>query len=211
MSNKIERTTNEIIERSFHEKYQDRVGWFVEGINKDMLHNNSKELLKVLKENNILVNKKNFKLLEIGAGGCRNLKYILDEYPKIKFYANDLHQAASFKNMHESIREVIHFYEGKTQDIIKEFSSNSINLLIDSDHLVHINYTDTNKILDYINNTMKPNYFLVRSITIDDPMKKGCPYHKHNFNKKLTNYKEIFYKLSDNCKRWYIKIFKLNI
>ena len=203
--NIFQRDGHEIIKSDFNELYQDLVGWMCD----KKLHNNSLELLTILTNHNILTNNSNYKILEIGAAGCRNLKYIHDEYPDIQYFANDLHKDASFKNMHKSMRDVIRFYEGKTQDVIKNFSSNSIDLLIDSDHLVHVNYTDTNKILNYINNTIKPKHFLIRSVLKNNPKRKPCPYHKHDYNKQLTNYKEIFYKVSDQHTNWYIKLFKL--
>lgn len=208
---KNERDGNEIINTSFTKKYQDKLGWFPNASNSEMLHNNSKELLEIINKYKIIDNNKNYKVLEIGAAGCRNLKYIYDKYPQIQYFANDLHKKASFKNMHSSIKKVINFYQGKTQDIIKKFTPNSVDLLIDSDHLVHVNYTDTIEIVNYINKTIKPKYFLIRSITFDMPRREFQPYHKHDFNKLLTNYEEILYKLSDNDKNWYIKLFKLKI
>lgn len=208
---KNERDGNEIINTAFSEKYQNKLGWFHNASNSNVLHDNSKELLEIINKYEIIDNNKDYKLLEIGAAGCRNLKYIYDKYPQIQYFANDLHKEASFKNMHPSIKKVINFYEGKTQDIIKKFTPNSVDLLIDSDHLVHVNYTDTIEIVNYINKTIKPKYFLIRSVTIDNPKRKTQPYHKHDFNKLLTNYEEIFYKISDNDKSWYIKLFKLKI
>lgn len=202
--NTFERDGNEIIKTSFDKPYQNLVGWMCG----EKLHNNSLELLSVLNNHNILTNNSNYKILEIGAAGCRNLKYIHDEYPDIQYFANDLHKDASFKNMHQSIKNVVNFFEGKTQNVIENFKENSVDLLIDSDHLVHVNYRDTNNILNYINNTIKPKHFLIRSVLKNNPKRK-IPYHKHDFNKQLTNYEEIFYKLSDNANLWYIKLFKL--
>ena len=74
MEKKFERTSNDILSKAFSEKYQNKVGWFKNSKNSDLLHNNSKELLDVLNENKIINNNKNYKVLEIGAAGCRNLK-----------------------------------------------------------------------------------------------------------------------------------------
>ena len=207
----LERKTEEILSK-FPKEYQNKVGHY--GKYHKILHNNSKELLNILINNNVLINNEKYKIMEIGSGGCRNLKYIQDKYPKINFYANDLHKEFSFKNMHINMQKVINFYENTTQNIIKNFKKDDFNLIIDIDHLVHINYTDGKNILNTINNIIQPKYFVTRSIYKEDTT-RNIPYFKHDFNKTLTNYKEIFYKLSDSNKidagnKWYIKLFKLN-
>jgi len=188
--------------KKFKKSYQNGVGFFC----KKKLHKNSLELLEVINQYRVIDNNKNYNILEIGGGGCRNLKYIQDIYPKINFYANDLHKE-SIGNMHKNIKRVIHFYDEPTQIFIKKIKE-KFDLIIDSDHLVHVNYNDNINILNHINNVMKPKYFLIRSITIDNPNRR-IPYHKHDFNKYLTNFEEIYYKLSVSDKNWYIKLFKL--
>ena len=152
MGKQFERYGSEIIKNDFTPEYQNGVGHFGD----QNLHKNSLELIKIINKSKIIFNENTFKVLEIGAAGCRNLKYIQDEYNNIQFFANDLHKNASFKNMHDNIKNVINFYEEPTQTFIKKWDKNDFNLIIDSDHLVHINYTDSNKILTHINNIIQP-------------------------------------------------------
>jgi len=199
----FEKNRDDII-KTFKKEYQNKVGFF----SKDFLHNNSKELLEIIKKFEIINNNSDYKVLEVGAGGCRNLTYINNEFPNIQLFANDLHKEESLKNTHPSIKNKINFYGEPTQTFITQFNENNFDLIIDSDHLVHINYTDTKSIINHINNIIKPTYFLIRSITIDNPH-RSIPYHKHNFNDILSNYEEIYHTLSKNDSKWYIKLFKL--
>ena len=146
--------------------------------------------------------------MEIGAAGCRNLKYINDCYPNVQLFANDLHRQASFKNMHDDIKEKINFYEESTQTFIKKFKRDDFNLVIDSDHLVHVNYRDVEEIVGVLNTILQPQYILIRSVVKNNPNRKPCPYYKHDFSKLLTHYDEIHYSISKNAHHWYIKLYK---
>ena len=139
--------------------YQQKVGWDGPAV----LHHNSQQLVEVIKENNLLFNGMN--IFEIGAGGNRNLKYINDYATEkgieINLSSNDLHRKESLAGTHESIRDKINFWEADTLSfMVANGKSLDVDLLISSDHLMHVEKTSVITILDIIRDDINPKYIL---------------------------------------------------
>ena len=98
----------------FPHDYQNAVGMNASST----LHENSKELVKLLKQHNILNSES--KIFELGTGPARNLHYINGEFKTNNIYYSDLFAESSKNNMSESIKNIITFYEGDSQDIIDD-------------------------------------------------------------------------------------------
>lgn len=150
---------------------------------KKKLHDNSKELVQLLKDNDIL--KDNLSIFELGAGPCRNLSYIYKENNTIKLYANDLWKNASFDNMDNSIKEIINFYEADTLSLLRN-NNIKVDLMISSDHLMHIK--DIIEIMKLITNKWRPNYLLLREY---NGVSKKDFVHVHDYN-SIENYDLIY-------------------
>lgn len=142
----------------FDKEYQKLVGYN----SPEVLHLNSQELVSVLKKFDVL--KDDIHVFEIGSGGARNLKYINDANPTIKLSANDLYKDASFEQMHESIKDKITFYEMDTLSLVQNVNPSHIDLLVASDHLMHIEKEIVEEIVDLISNKWKPDYILLREV-----------------------------------------------
>ncbi len=191
-----------IYKEKFGPEYQNLVG-----MNSPTdLHRNSLELVDVLLEKNILKN--NIKVFEIGAAGCRNLKYINDYNPNIELFANDLHKEASMKNCHEFIKDKVNFYEKDTLSLFKDMDI-KVDLLIASDHLMHIDTESVNIIVNLINTKWKPHYVLLREVkSSGHKPNRTFPRLHHNFN--FFSYKEVLYRNSiTNPDLYYVKLFEI--
>ena len=92
------------------------------------LHENSKELVEILKNNNILNSKSS--VFELGSGPARNLHYIHKEFQTNNIYCSDLFHAASVSNMSNEIKQIVTFYEGDSQDIIDNNILNDLDLFL---------------------------------------------------------------------------------
>ena len=92
------------------------------------LHENSIELVKLLKQHNILNSES--KIFELGAGPARNLHYINGEFKTNNIYCSDLFAESSKNNMSESIKNIITFYEGDSQDIIDDNIIKDLDLFL---------------------------------------------------------------------------------
>jgi trans-aconitate methyltransferase len=170
-----------------------------------VLHKNSVELRK------ILINKIDFTnvhhIYEIGSGPCRNLFYLFDYFPDKKYSCSDLSKAESFKEMNPLIREVINFHEGDSEFAVKELKD--VDLLICSDHLMHLQYEKAENILNFVKDFLKPKYIILREV-----MKEfETPLHPrlyHDYQKLESCYSVIHYSVSVNAKEYFIKIYELN-
>jgi hypothetical protein len=190
----------------FNEQYQDRVGHFPKY---QFLTNNSIELAEFLNETGVI--KDGMTIFEIGAAGCRNLKYIHDLNNNINLFANDLYESASKKNMHESISGKINFIEMDTlsmfeSDMSSILSDNKIDLLISSDHLMHIDKLSVISILNHINTKWKPKYICLRELLSKsgEEIDRVWPRVYHEYDKLLSkNYKLISKGDCSNRPEWY--------
>jgi len=185
----------------FPEGYQSAVG-----INaRAMLHNNSVELVSILKNNNILDSTSS--VFELGAGPARNLHYMHKEFKINKLYCSDLFLQASFDNMSDDIKEIITFYEGDSQDIIDNNFIPNLDLFLVSDHFMHLQYDKADYIIKKILSTWKPNYIMLREIKkeFETP---NHPRLFHNYDQFLSDYEMIEENTSKQCDAYFIWLLK---
>lgn len=142
----------------FPEGYQSAVGMSA----RSALHQNSQELVSILKENSLPVS--NFKVFELGAGPARNLHYILEEFPGVKLYCSDLFRGASMNQMSPPVRDNIIFYEGDSEDVINENIIDNLDLFLVSDHFMHLQYEKADNIIKSVINKWKPKYVMLREL-----------------------------------------------
>ena len=192
----------------FNRSYQDRVGQYPRH---SFLTNNSIELAKFLNDNNLL--KDNINIFEMGSGGCRNLKYINDLNKTVNLFASDLYKDASFKNMHESIKDKVTFIEMDTLTLVRNFENDyDIDILISSDHLMHIDKESVVEIIDKIKTKLKPKYVLLRELfsKVGEEINRDWPrvYHEYNLE-DVYDIVEVV-KCSKNPEWYSLKLYKLN-
>lgn len=188
--------------------YQSRVGQWPKY---EFLTKNSIELANFLNKNKLL--KDSVNIFEIGSGGCRNLKYINDLNENVNLFANDLNKVSSFKHMHESVKEKVTFYEKDTLSLVRETELEfDIDILISSDHLMHVDEESVIEIIKIIKTKWKPKYILLRELFSKDGHKPDRVWPRMYHDYEL----EDFYKLIDvgecsNKPEWYsLKLYKLN-
>lgn len=184
----------------FPSSYQKYVG--MKG--KQILHKNSKELCLIL---NTLVNLNNKHIFEIGSAGCRNLYYIWKENNNIKISASDLFKESSLEYTHPDIKNIVNFYEGDSEDIVKEIDFSNVDIILFSDHLMHLEYEKANNILKEISNNIKPEYILIREIKkeFEDV---NHPRLYHNYDQLDINYDIIYDGESEQNNNYFIKLYK---
>ena len=165
----------------FPEGYQSAVGMGAHS----RLHENSKELVEILKNNNILNSKSS--VFELGSGPARNLHYIHKEFQTNNIYCSDLFHAASVSNMSNEIKQIVTFYEGDSQDIIDNNILNDLDLFLVSDHFMHLQYDKADYIIKKIMSDWNPNYIMLRELKkeFETP---NHPRLFHDYNQFLTNY-----------------------
>ncbi len=187
--------------------YQERVGHWPKY---DFLTKNSIELANFLDSHKLL--KDEINIFEMGSAGCRNLKYINDLNENVNLFANDLNKENSFKNMHNSIKNKVKFYESDTLSLVSENEPDvDIDILISSDHMMHIDKESVIEIIDKIKDKWKPKYILLRELFSKDGEETNriWPRVYHEFNL------EDVYELVDvgecsNMPEWYsLKLYKL--
>lgn len=180
--------------KRFPKEYQTKVG-----INaRPMLHDNSKELVSILKQNSIPVS--GFKVFELGSGGARNLHYILKEFPGVKLYCSDLFEESSKTQMSQEVLNEITFYEGDSEDIVNANPIKDLDLLLVSDHFMHLQYKKADNIIKTIIKDWQPKYIMLREIKkeFETP---NHPRLFHNYKQFLDNYflKSNTSSKQDNC------------
>jgi len=188
--------------KRFPDNYQRKVGWHANS----KLHKNSEELAKILVDNEVL--KDGLKIFEIGAGGGRNLKYIWDKNKKVELYLNDLFEKTSMKYMHEEIKDLVTFYESDTLSLVKDFKPEfDVDLLISSDHLMHVEYESVEVILEKIRDSWKPNYILMRELKEEFETPEH-PRLFHNYDMLEEKYEVIVSTSSKQDKCYFIKLYR---
>jgi len=153
------------------------------------LHQNSQELVSILKENFELP-VSDFKVFELGAGPARNLHYILEEFPEAKLYCSDLFRVASMDGMSPPVRDNITFYEGDSEDIVNENIIDNLDLFLVSDHFMHLQYEKADNVIKKILSSWKPKYIMLRELKkeFETP---NHPRLFHNYNQFLNDYEKI--------------------
>jgi len=168
----------------FPSGYQGSVGMKA----RKMLHENSKELVEILKNNNVL--NENSSIFELGSGPARNLYYIYKEFKTNNLYCSDLFLQSSFDNMSDEIKNVVRFYEGDSQEIIDNNILNDLDLFLVSDHFMHLQYDKADYIIKKIMSDWNPNYIMLRELKKDFET-PNHPRLFHDYNQFLTNYDMI--------------------
>tara|TARA_B110000211_G_C13990319_1_gene513677 strand:+ start:593 stop:1189 length:597 start_codon:yes stop_codon:yes gene_type:complete len=172
------------------------------------LHDNSKELVQVLIDNDVFFEGMN--VFELGAGPARNLKYINDVDSSVNLYCNDLWQEESVAQMSEEVRNKIHFYEMDSLNFLKTHDFGfSVDLFVCSDHLMHIPYNDADQILRLIRDKHKPKYIIFREIRkeFETP---NHPRLFHNYDLFSETYNTLCDKLSRSDNKYFIRLLKQN-
>jgi len=184
----------------FPEQYQNRVG-----INaREILHKNSMELVRILKEKNIL--KDDMKIFEMGAGGGRNLFYIWNENNSVSLSCNDLFRHASFDNMHPSIKDKVNFIEGDSEEVTKNHA-HPVDLFLVSDHFMHLQYEKAENIITNILELWNPKFLMIREVKKEFESPKH-PKLFHNYSRFLQKYELLHESTSDNDDSYFIWILK---
>jgi len=182
-------------------EYQSKVG-----INaRELLHNNSKEIVKILNDLNIIKN--DIKIFEMGAGGARNLYYIWNNNKTVKLYCNDLSREASFAQMHPDVRGCITFFEGDSEEIIASNVLNDIDVFLVSDHFMHLQYEKAENIISEIMKNWLPKFIVLREVKkeFESPMH---PKLYHNYDRFLEQYDLLHESSSENDNTYFIWVLK---
>lgn len=192
---------------AFDKQYQNKVGQKA----RTLLHNNSKELTEILKQHNLLQD--NFHFFEIGSGGARNLWYFWKENNTLKLSCNDFWEVESKKNMHSDIVNLINFYEGDTEDILKtKLKDQKVDVLLSSDHMMHIPRTKANNIITLIMDEICPSYIVLRErrkeYETPEETARSYPRNYHNYDRFLEKYELIVDEIS-NVVEYFIRIYKV--
>lgn len=144
--------------------------------NKDMLHQNSKELVEILRGVPVTAG---MKIFEIGCGCGRNLEYIRKAFQGVHLAGNDLIREQCFKHMEPGLRDVIDFHEGDTARMVDK--PMEMDLLISSDHMMHLDPVAARYVMRGIMENWKPKWILIREST--KPRKKPTPVvHAHDYS-----------------------------
>lgn len=178
----------------FPSGYQSAVGMNA----RELLHENSKELVEILKNFNILDS--NSSVFELGAGPARNLHYIHELFQNEKIYCSDLFEAASINNMSTSIKNIVTFIEGDSQDVIDNNIIQDLDLFLVSDHFMHLQYDKADYIIKQILESWMPKHIMIRELKkeFETP---NHPRLFHNYDQLLTDY-DFIHKTSskqDEC------------
>jgi len=198
---------------AFDREYQKRVGQKA----RKLLHENSLELVNRMRENELIDQK--FHYFEIGAAGARNLYYIWKDSKgifgfrsPIKLSCNDLWEEESKANMHPDIRKIINFHEGDTEEILSTINpSPPIDVLLSSDHLMHLPRFKGEAILTLVMNRIRPKYIVLRErkkeYEVDENMTDGFAKNYHNYEKLAERY-ELVNEYDCKVNEYFIRIYK---
>lgn len=187
----------------FPKSYQTKVGQNA----RELLHKNSKELVDILENNNVV--KDGMSIFEMGAGGARNLYYIWQKNNSVKLYANDLFETESKEQMHIDIKNTITFYEGDSEDIFNECRVSDLDLLLVSDHLMHLQYEKADNIIKNVLDKWLPEYIILREVKKEFE-KPEHPKLFHNYNQFLDKYELVSDTVSEHagCFSYFIWLLK---
>ena len=185
----------------FSSNYQNAVGMN----SSSTLHENSKELVKLLKQHNILNSES--KIFELGSGPARNLHYINVEFKTNNIYCSDLFAESSKNNMSESIKNIITFYEGDSQDIIDNNIIEDLDLFLVSDHFMHLQYEKADYIIKMILKNWNPKYIMLRELKKEFETPEH-PRLFHNYDQFLQKYDLILETTSNQTDAYFIWLLK---
>lgn len=190
---------------AFGPNYQNRVGYKARKI----LHDNSIELVEVLNEHDLI--QPGYHYFEIGAGGGRNLWYLFQQNKNVKLSCNDLWKEASLSNMHPDIKKITNFYEGDTEEVLLEYSGEDIDVLISSDHLMHLLREKGANILNTIVNRIRPLYVVLREVKEENqtPEEKAKHFVKNYQDYAILNSGyDLIHEQTSHVEDFFIRIYK---
>jgi trans-aconitate methyltransferase len=157
-------------------------------VTQEKLHLNSKELRDLL----IPYLRERMRVFEIGCGPARNLHYLFKYMPSLKIGGNDLDRTACLENTSALIRNELQFFEMDT--LAMTGTKADVDVLICSDHLMHVDPESVEKILKNIVEKWAPKYLLFREINVTTPdrdegaAKRGVsPRLKHNIDGVISS------------------------
>lgn len=192
---------------AFDKIYQDRVGQFA----REHLHQISKEVTNLLKQNNLI--KDNFHFFEIGSGGARNLWYTWKENNSIKLSCNDFWENESKKNMHSDIKGIINFYEGDTEEVLFNLPKISVDVLLSIDHMMHLPRTKGEAVIDLVKDKIQPKYIVLRErkkeFETPEETAQSYPRNYHDYEKFEEKYNLVKEYTSQTDSAYFIRIYKL--
>jgi len=181
----------------FKPEYQKLVGWNA----KEFLHENSKELVQILIDNNVDVTGNVF---ELGAGPGRNLHYIKEHFADCTIYGSD--QYRDLNQSSKLVRDTVTFYEGDSLDIIQE-PIKDIQLFVVSDHLMHLDYEKGDKVIKAIQWNWKPEYILLREVKKEFETPEH-PRLYHQYHQLFTHYDKVYETTSKQSHPYFIWLLK---
>ena len=159
-----------------------------------LLHKNSKELVEICNDFNILAD--GCDIFEIGCGCGRNLYYMWLENNNIKISGNDLIKSECFKYMNDDIKSIIDLKEIDTLRLVEE-SNISPHLFMSSDHLMHLEPKSSKKVLEKVVKKWGPKYILLRE-SIVNRLNKGVKKFKIDYEVIKTKYNILYENNSKN-------------
>lgn len=171
----------------------------------EKLHQNSRELVEVLKGFHVI--KDGFNVFELGAGPCRNLHYINESFNNINLFASDLNEKASRQHMSDEMNKKVTFFEGDSEDVINNLTIN-LDLLIVSDHFMHLQYEKVDSIITKLITNTKPEYILMRELCKEFETPDHPRLYHPSYDKLYTSYDLIYETLSKQDNAYFIKILK---
>lgn len=185
----------------FPKNYQSAVGMRAS----KTLHENSKELVNILKDHDVL--NSDSSVFELGAGPARNLHYIYESFGNKKIYCSDLFRDASLQNMSATVKDVVTFIEGDSQHVIDNNIIHDLDLFLVSDHFMHLQYDKADYIIKKILESWTPKYIMLRELKkeFETP---NHPRLFHNYDQFLTKYELINNTSSKQIDSYFIWLLK---
>jgi SAM-dependent methyltransferase len=170
---------------------------------KGKLHRNSVELVRILSEHDVLSD--GCRVFEIGCGQGRNLKYFLDANPEIKVAGNDLIRQQCFRYMDADLKDKIDFHEIDTLSLARGELVKA-DLLLMSDHMMHLDPASAKEVLDVINEKWKPAWVMLRE-GLEERRRKPIK-HIHNYDIFDSNYDKLYESVNDPVDGYLIRLYK---
>ena len=104
------------------------------------LKENTRELVEFIKGLELIDPDDALTLHELGCGSGRNIMYLKQAFPRIRFSGNDLDEQCCTLFMDKSRRFYLKFYEADTYRFLKSDVENKqqVDILLASDHLMHL-------------------------------------------------------------------------
>jgi hypothetical protein len=135
------------------------------------------------------------------------LHYINEEFKTNNLYCSDLFEDASKNNMSDSIKNIITFFEGDSQDIIDNNLIKDLDLFLVSDHFMHLQYEKADYIIKMILKNWNPKYIMLRELKkeFETP---DHPRLFHNYDQFLTDYDNLCIKLVAKQDAYFIWLLK---